>query len=194
MPRSLNDLFHARSVRDLFEGEPPRDEITIREAATAELEIRPESFLDEIEKLAEAWVPGDGNPEDHPFDELLESVCPSHGVIDAWKAAAREGHRIAEEFPERGAYHGGPPKPDQGGIMQDEPSLKTIGPFVPVPPDQVPPPMMGGVKMRIEPFDEYVARTRGALEAEGSTPSPRSPRAVGRTIGVARGFPVIQAD
>jgi hypothetical protein len=198
MPRSLNDLFRASSLRDLVDDyEPlPADGVTIRDAAVAELELRPGSTLDEIEKLAEAWIPGDGNPEDHPFDELLESVMPSRGVIKAMREAAQEGHRIAEEFPERGAYHRGPPIPDQGGIMQEECTMQTIGPFVPVPPDQVPPPAMGGFKMKIEPFDEFNARRPWPQHRppEGSLPPGQTPRATGRVVGVARGFPVIQGD
>jgi hypothetical protein len=185
--KTLQELFHARSVRELFEGESP-DETTIREAATAEL-ILPKNRRP-IEDLAVAALPGDCEVEDAWFEKL----CPTGGEIQRQMEAAREGHRIAEEFPERGAYHGGPPIPDQGGIMQEECSMKTIGPFVPVPPDEIPPPMTGGFKMKIEAFDDYVARTRSELAAEGSQPSPKHPRAVGRVVGVARGMPIIEAD
>lgn len=189
MPKSLQELFHARSLRELFEGAPDH-ETTVREAATAELELRPECQRTPIEEIVVAAVPGDCDPEDAWFEQL----APTGGMIADMMEQAREGHRIAEEFPERGAYHGGPPLPDMGGVTVPADPRNLIGPFVPVPPEEVPPPMSGGFKMRIEPYDEYVARQRAMLEAEGSSPSPRMPRAVGRTIGVARGFPVIQAD
>jgi len=189
--KTIQELFHASSVRELFEGEPPSREITIREAATAELELRPECQRSSLEDIVGALTPGN-HAENHPWLERNKGF--GSGQIQAMMEAAREGHRIADEFPERGAYSGGPPLEDMGGVTMPADPRNLIGPFVPVPPDQVPSPMTGGFKMKIEPFDEYVARTRASLETEGSKPSARATRAVGRTVGMARGFPIIEAD
>lgn len=184
MSRTLQELFHARSLRELFEGAPDY-EMTVREAATAEIELRPECQRTSIEEIVVAAVPGDCEPEDAWFEQL----APTKGVIADMMAQAREGHRIAEEHPERGAYHGGPPTSDMGGVTQPADPRNLIGPFVPVPPDQVAPPMSGGFKMRIEPFDDYVARQR---KRSPQTPGATAP--VGRIIGQARGFPILRSD
>lgn len=90
------------SMRELFEGwDPSKDN----------LQDFYETFRTAAEEQMGAMLPGDGNPEDH----FIEQLIPSHGEIARQMAEAREGHRIAEEFPERGAYHGGPPVPDMGG-------------------------------------------------------------------------------
>lgn len=192
MAKTIQELFHARSVRELFEGTPPRDEITIREAATAELELRPECQRSPLQDIVGALVPGN-HAENHPWLERNKDF--GRGQIQAMMEAAREGHRIAEEFPERGAYSGGPPIADQGGIMQEECSMKTIGPFVPVPPDEVRPPATGGAKMRIELFDDYIARQRGLREkAQGSPRTPGAASPTGPVIGTARGFPIVRGD
>ena len=117
MAKTIQELFHARSVRELFEDAPLEPEMTVRDAAMAKLEIREGSHPNAIESLARAWIPGDGDLEDHPLDVFLEHVAPSHGEIQRCMDAAREGHRIAEEFPERGAYHGGPPVEDMNGKL-----------------------------------------------------------------------------
>jgi|GEM_PF-5073419 len=59
-----------------------------------------------------AMLPGDGEPEDHVFEKLVPSKGRNRRVLEQ----AREGHRVAEEDPERGAYHGGPPVSDMGGV------------------------------------------------------------------------------
>lgn len=198
MAKTIQELFHAKSLRELFEGTPPRDEITIREAATAELEIREGSHPDHIELLARAWVPGDGDPEDHPLNELLEAVAPSHGEIQRQMEHMREVHRRADANPEQGAVHlGWQPTEDMGGITQPADPRNLIGPFVPVPPDEVPPPMTGGFKMKIQSFDEYVAESRALREEDGAQGSRRAPcaaSATGPVIGKARGFPVVRGD
>lgn len=116
--------------------------------------------FDDLEELAElvgahtgAMLPGDGEPEEH----AVEQVAPTRGVIQRQMEQAREGHRLAEEEPERGAYHGGPPVPDMGGVTMPADPRNLCGPFVPVPPDEVAPPMMGGRKMRVQSFDEAKA-------------------------------------
>jgi hypothetical protein len=114
---------------------------------------------EEIEALSElvesrtSMMPGDGDPEDH----IVEQLAPTKGVIRRQMEQAREGHRVAEEDPERGAYHGGAPIPDMGGITMPADPRNLTGPFVPVPPDQVRPPMTGGRKMRVQSFAEAQA-------------------------------------
>lgn len=116
--------------------------------------------FDELEELAAligakmgAMLPGDGDPEDH----AIEQVVPTKGAIRRKMEQARRGHRVAEEHPERGAYHGGPPIPDMGGVTVPADPRNLTGPFVPVPPDEVPPPRTGGRKMRVQSFEEAKA-------------------------------------
>lgn len=124
---------------------------------------------DDLEELAAligaktgAMLPGDGEPEDH----AIEQVAPTKGVIRAKMEAARRGHRVAEEHPERGAYHGGPPIPDMGGVTVPADPKNLTGTFVPVPPDQVRPPRTGGRKMRVQSFEEAKAEIAAERAAE----------------------------
>lgn len=118
----------------------------------------PDNPRDEIEELAGAWLPGDGDPEEHPFEELLESAMPSKGVIRRQLERARRAHREAEANPDKGAVHlGWEPEPDMGGETVPADPRNLTGPFVPVPPDQVPPPAKGGRRMKIRSFDEAKA-------------------------------------
>jgi len=112
----------------------------------------------EVEDQRIAALPGDMEPEDH----IVEKLAPTEGVIARLMAQAREGHRIAEEFPERGAYHGGPPMEDMGGVTVPADPRNLTGTFVPVPPDQIPPPMTGGSVMRIQTLEDAQAE----LQAE----------------------------
>lgn len=100
-----------------------------------------------------SMMPGDGDPEEH----IVEVLAPTRGVIQRQMEQAREGHRVAEEYPERGAYHEGPPIPDMGGITVPADPRNLTGPFVPVPPDHVHSPMTGGRKMRVQSFGEAKA-------------------------------------
>lgn len=172
---------------------PLEPEMTLRDVAAAEL-ILPKNRHPE-EDAARAWLPGDGSAEDHPFNMLFEHVAPSHGEIERRLAQAREGHRIAEEFPERGAYHGGPPTEDMGGITMPADPRKLIGPFVPVPPSEVPPPQTGGTKMKVQSWDEYMGEQRALREGtQGSTPAQGPSLGTGAPMGSVRGFPVIRGD
>lgn len=118
----------------------------------------PDNSRDEMGELAGAWLPGDGEPEEHPYDELLEHVAPSHGVIKARLERARKAHREAEANPDKGAMHLGlEPTPDMGGVTMPADPRNLTGPFVPVPPDEVQPPMTGGRKMRVQSFAESQA-------------------------------------
>jgi len=117
--------------------------------------VDPDETL-EIEDQCVSALPGDMEPEEH----IVERLAPTAGVIARQMAQAREGHRIAEEFPERGAYHGGPPMEDMGGITVPADPRNLTGTFVPVPPDQVPPPRTGGRKMKIQTLDEAQAEVR----------------------------------
>lgn len=141
---------------------------------------------EEIEALYEllesstSMMPGDGDPEMH----IVEVLAPTRGVIHRQMDQARKGHRTAEEHPERGAYHGGSPIPDMGGVSVPADPRNLTGTFVPVPPDQVRAPMTGGHKMRVQSFDETKAeiaegraemareQARQALE-QGAVPRSR---------------------
>lgn len=185
MAKTLQELFTANSIRELFSGEPSEPETSLREVAGSEPVIPPNR--NPVEEICQAALPGDKTAEECWF----EALCPTPPINRQMREQAQEGHRIAEEFPERGAYHGGPPVPDMGGITQPADPRNLCGPFVPVPPDQVPPPMTGGFKMKIQPFDEYVAKTR----AQGAQGSPCSSGfSTGPVIGNARGFPIIKGD
>jgi hypothetical protein len=78
-----------------------------------------------LESECVAMLPGDGEPEDH----VLERLAPSTGRISRLVEEARRAHRLAEENPERGAWHQGiPPTPDLGGETQEyTPSLGRLG-------------------------------------------------------------------
>lgn len=109
--------------------------------------------LYELIETRTSMMPGDGDPEEH----IVEVLAPTKGVIRRQMEEARKGHRVAEEDPERGAYHGGPPVPDMGGVTVPADPRNLTGPFVPVPPDQVRPPATGGRKMRVQSFEEAEA-------------------------------------
>lgn len=88
------------SIRDLIKHNPPLREECERTAA---------------EEVVKSMLPGDGEPEDH----IVETLVPSKGTNAREMEEARRGHRLAEEQPERGAYHHGvPPTPDNGGETQ----------------------------------------------------------------------------
>ena len=124
--------------------------------------IDPDETL-EVEDQRISALPGDMEPEEH----IVERLAPTEGIIARQMAQAREGHRIAEEFPDRGAYHGGPPQEDMGGVTVPADPRNLTGPFIPVPPDQVPPPRTGGRKMRIQTLDEAQAEIRaGRVELQ----------------------------
>jgi hypothetical protein len=110
----------------------------------------------EVEDQCISALPGDMEPEEH----IVERLVPTEGIIARQMAQAREGHRVAEEFPDRGAYHGGPPIPDMGGVTVPADPRNLIGTFVPVPSDSVSPPRTGGRKMRIQTWDEARAEIR----------------------------------
>jgi hypothetical protein len=133
----------------------------------------PKNPRDEIEELAGAWLPGDGDPEDHPYDELLEHVAPSHGVIRRRLERARKAHREAEANPDKGAVHlGREPIPDMGGVTAPAHPRNLTGTFVPVPPDELRPPMTGGRKMRVQSFEEAraeIAEGRAEIAREKAT-------------------------
>lgn len=119
----------------------------------------------EIEDQCVAALPGDMEPEEH----IVERLAPTKGIIARQMEEARAAHREAEEHPERGAYHGGPPVEDMGGVTVPADPRNLTGPFVPVPPDQVPPPMRGGRKMRIQTLEESQAELqeeRAMFEAQ----------------------------
>jgi len=114
----------------------------------------PSPFLDPDERIA--MLPGDGDPEDH----IVEQTVSSKGLIQRKMEQAREGHRIAEEHPERGAYHGGPPLPDKGGETFPYDQL-TAAPSLYE--DSRP---RGETKMKVQTFDEAkaeLARERAKL-------------------------------
>jgi len=109
--------------------------------------------LYELIESRTSMMPGDGDPEEH----IVEVLAPTKGVIRRQMEEARKGHCVAEEDPERGAYHGGPPVPDMGGVTVPADPRNLTGTFVPVPPDQVRPPATGGRKMRVQSFEETEA-------------------------------------
>jgi hypothetical protein len=87
-----------KSMRELFEGwDPSKDN----------LQDCYETFRTATEELAGSWLPGDGNPEDHPYDAIFEDVMPSHGVIEGRLERAREAHRKADANPNEGAHQAG---------------------------------------------------------------------------------------
>lgn len=192
MAKTLQELFHARTLRDLFEGEPTRRETTIREAALAEIELREECQRSPLEEIVGAFAPGN-HVENHPWLERNKGF--GSGQIQRRMEHMRKVHQRADANPEQGALHLGlEPIPDMGGITQPANPKNLCGPFVPVPPDQVPPPMIGGAIMRIESFDDYVARERALRKAEGSPRSRGSAAPTGPVIGTARGFPIVRGD
>lgn len=110
-----------------------------------------------------AMLPGDGDPEEHPF----ESLFPTEGTIQRTMTRLREVHREAEENPHKGAVHYGiEPIPDMGGVKVPADPRNLTGTFVPVPPDQVSPPMRGGRKMCVQSFEEAKAELAEERAAE----------------------------
>lgn len=88
----------------------------LRNLAKKNPPLREGSGQTDLDSRRVAGMPGDGEPEDH----VVEQLAPSAGRNAREMEKARRGHRIAEEDPERGAWHLGiPPTPDQGGETQE---------------------------------------------------------------------------
>ena len=184
MAKTLQELFTASSLRELFSGESSEPETSLREVAASD-PIIPKNRTP-IEELCQAALPGDKTAEECWF----EALCPTPAINTHMRQQAQEGHRIAEEFPERGAYHGGAPVPDMGGITMPADPRNLTGTFVPVPPDKVPPPQTGGFKMKIQSWDEYKAE----FAQTGSKRVPGTLQPTGAPLNVVRGFPVFRGD
>jgi len=168
MSRSVQELFRTSSLWDLFEDAPAEGPASVRDIAREEL-ILPKNRRP-IEEIVKASLPGDLEVREAWFEKL----CPTEGLIDDMMAQAREGHRIAEEFPERGAYHGGPPQPDMGGVMQ---------PYNP---------KLGRPRRGVDRVCKAGPRINGQGQPIGGDTSAESPARV--PAFKVRGFPVFRAD